>query len=97
MNRSIRVAQQDVVVKIADQSRANPIRSFRDKVVQGRPTFRVDVEHGGDCQAIGLADLFRELDERVELGFRGWRVDRPQLRPHVAQQLIELLAAESAA
>lgn len=95
MNRSVRVDQQDVVVKVADQGRANAVRPFRDKVVQGRPTFRA-VVHRADRLAIGLADLPRVLDERAELGFRGWRVDGSQSRSHAAQQSIELPAAESA-
>lgn len=96
INPSIRVDQQDVVVQVADQGRANATSLFRDEVVQGRPTFCTDI-HRADCFAIGLADLPGVLDERAELRFRRWSVDGPEPGAHTAQQPIELPAAKSAA
>lgn len=95
VNRSIRIDQQDVVVEVADQGRANPICPFRDKVVQGRPTFHSDI-HRADRLPISLADLPCVLDERAELRFRRRGVDGSETWPYVAQQPIELPAAESA-
>lgn len=95
MNRSIRIDQQDVVVEIADQGRADPIRPFRDEVVQGRPTLHADV-HRADRLPISLADLPCVLDERAELRLGRWGVHGSETRPYVAQQPIELPAAESA-
>lgn len=91
--------QHDVVVEVADEGRGNAIHGgslFRDDVVQGRPTFRADTRRA-DGLAIGLADLPGVLDERAELRLGRRGVHGPQPLAHVAQQPIELPAAESAA
>lgn len=95
MVEPVRVDQQDVVVEVADQGRANAVRPFGDEVVQRRPALGPDV-HRADGLPVGLADLPGVLDERAELRLGRRRVDGPQARTHVAEQPVELLPAESA-